>query len=211
MYYNNFLHQTDGLKKKRLIIMKRNLILHIFVIGFVLNGCQTEKHRTADEWFKQGLLFATTQRYENALNAFTRALEINPRYAEAYNQRGIILGKKDRFDQAIVDFTKAIEINPRYAVAYNNRGVLRAKKGNFDKGINDFTTALEIDPFYADAYYNRGVTWADIGDIQNALVDFKKALKQKPGNKRYQKARALLKNRIKKNLVKEPEKEKSFQ
>ncbi len=74
--------------------MQDNLILHLLVIGFLLNGCQTEKQRSADEWFKQGLLFAKAQRYENAINSFTKALEINPRYAKTYNQRGIILGKK---------------------------------------------------------------------------------------------------------------------
>lgn len=202
-----FLTKQDRLMKKRkLDIIKDNFILHLLVIGFLLNGCQTEKQRSADEWFKQGLSFAKTQHYENAINAYNKALEKNPRYTEAYNHRGIAWSKKDRYDKAIADFSKAIEIRPRYAEAYNNRGVVRAKKGDYNKGITDFNRSLKIDPFYADAYYNRGVTLADNGNIQKALIDLEKALKLKPGNNQYQTAQALLKARIKKNMIKEPEK-----
>jgi hypothetical protein len=53
--------------------------------------------------------------YGKAIADYTKAIEINPRYASAYYTRSIAWGKKGNSDRAIADYTKAIEINQRYA------------------------------------------------------------------------------------------------
>ena len=58
---------------------------------------------------------------EDAISDYTKAIEINPLYAHAYNNRGtcyyqhflgILLDDLGRKEDAIKDYTKAIEINP---------------------------------------------------------------------------------------------------
>lgn len=66
--------------------------------------------------YKKGL-------YDLAISDYTKALEIDPRYADAYYNRGNAYAKKGLYDQAISEFTKALEINPRHADAYYNRGI----------------------------------------------------------------------------------------
>ena len=58
--------------------------------------------------------------HDQAISDFTKAIEMNPRYYQAYYNRGIVYGNKGQYDQAISDYNKAIEINPRFAQAYYN-------------------------------------------------------------------------------------------
>jgi tetratricopeptide (TPR) repeat protein len=51
--------------------------------------------------------FAEKGNYDRAIALFSKALEINPRYAAAYNNRGIAYAKgKGQYDKAISDYTK---------------------------------------------------------------------------------------------------------
>jgi len=48
--------------------------------------------------------------YDQAISDFNKALEINPKDADAYSNRGTAYREKGQSDQAIVDFNKALEI-----------------------------------------------------------------------------------------------------
>jgi len=63
--------------------------------------------------------------YEEAIEHFDKAVELEPDYAESYYNRGCIYKDGDH-QQAIRDFTKAIELRPDYAMAYVRRGITYA-------------------------------------------------------------------------------------
>ncbi|WP_313894346.1 tetratricopeptide repeat protein, partial [Psychrobacillus sp.] len=67
----------------------------------------------------------------------TKAIEINPEYALAYNNRGSAYGNLGKYEEAVADYTKAIEISPEYAHAYNNRAKVYEKLGNNEAGDFD--------------------------------------------------------------------------
>ena len=77
---------------------------------------------------------------------FTKAIEVNPRYADALNNRGVILARKGNYDQAIDDFTKALEIDSFCADAYYNRGVTWFNKSNLQQALADIEKALNLKP-----------------------------------------------------------------
>ena len=47
----------------------------------------------ASDWFTRGIIKANRQDYQGAISDFTKAIEINPRYAQAYYRRGLIYGE----------------------------------------------------------------------------------------------------------------------
>jgi tetratricopeptide (TPR) repeat protein len=54
---------------------------------------------------------------DGAIADFTKAIEANPKYAEAYYYRGLARHAKRDLDGAIADFTKAVELKPDFADA----------------------------------------------------------------------------------------------
>ena len=86
---------------------------------------------------------------KKAVDAYTKAIELNPKFAEAYNDRGVAYADLGNPTRAIKDYNKAIQLNP-HALPYNNRGVTYSKLGNYQQAINDFNKAIELDPQYAE-------------------------------------------------------------
>jgi tetratricopeptide (TPR) repeat protein len=117
-----------------------------------------------EDAFDRGLKLIGAQRYDEAIKAFSTAIEIIPRDYQAYNYRGVAWALKENYDKAIVDYDKALEIRPRYAEAYNNRGFARTQHGDLRKALNDYARALEINPFFVDAYNNKAWVLATCAD-----------------------------------------------
>jgi len=130
---------------------------------------------SATDWFKKGKLFSNANKYDEAIDAYGKAIEFDIYYTKAYNNRGIAYAKKEQYDKAILDYSKAIEIDPTYAKAYYNRGIAYRKKGQNDRAIEDYNKAIEIDPNYAKAYNNRGNIYKNNGQYGRAISDFQKA------------------------------------
>ena len=83
---------------------------------------------------------------KSAIADFTRAIEINPRYAAAYNNRGGVELELGNVDRAIADFDQAIKLDPRMARAYLNRGMARLLQGQEDASQRDFAKCLRLKP-----------------------------------------------------------------
>ncbi len=118
----------------------------------------------AEDAFDNGLTLIGQQRYEEAIQAFSTAIEIIPRDYQAYNYRGVAWALMGKYDKALADYNKALEIRPRYAEAYNNRGFARTQQGDLSNALNDYARALEINPFFVDAYNNKAWVLATCAD-----------------------------------------------
>src|SRR5437764_592157 len=81
-----------------------------------------------------------------ALQLVNRAIENDPKSADAYFLRGIIREEQRQHAEAIADFTKTIELEPRNAQAYNHRGSERFKQGGITESIKDFDKFMTLKP-----------------------------------------------------------------
>lgn len=71
----------------------------------------------------EGSLMISEKKYEEALEAFNKAIEINPKSDFALSRKGAALGILGRYEEALGAFNKAIEINPKNESAIRNRTV----------------------------------------------------------------------------------------
>ena len=131
----------------------------------------------AKSWLNKGIELGIAQKHEDALNAFAKAIELDPQYAAAYYNRGLAYAHIGDYQQAIKDYNKAIELKPDLAEAYYNRGNAYNKLGNYQKAIKDFDNVIELNPQDAGAYYNRGIAYHNVGNIKKAMKDYKTAAK----------------------------------
>jgi tetratricopeptide (TPR) repeat protein len=132
---------------------------------------------------------------KQAIQAFTTAIRLNPKYSAAYMSRAIIYHQLKELDKALTDYDQAIKLNPTYDLAYYNRANLKKKLKNLSGSLADYNTAIQLTPEFVYAYYNRGVLKFDnFGDVSGALNDFNKAIEFNPDYAYAYTARAILKD-----------------
>ena len=136
----------------------------------------------ARAWFSIGYLRSVGEGIdlEAAMDAYTKAIELNPTDADAYNNRGNAKDALGQHDAAVADLDRAIELNPTDADAYNNRGVVKRALGQHDAAVADYDRAIELNPTYAFAYNNRGNAKDALGQHDAAVADLDRAIELNP-------------------------------
>ena len=120
---------------------------------------QMAEHALWSIWFRSSTLEANHElccgsmamnkkEYEKATSHFSRALEIDPTFAEAYNQRAIAKYLQERYDESLEDCTRAIQWMPYHFGAWSGMGHCYAQQGRFHDALECYTKALEINPHF---------------------------------------------------------------
>ena len=141
---------------------------------------ETKTDGTAELYFRIGFCLYDLGILTETIQAYDKAIEINPQYATAYNNRGIAKSELGQVAEAIADYDKAIDLNPQYATAYNNRGIAKSELGQVAEAIADYDKAIDLNPQYATAYYNRGIAKKNLGQVAEAIADYDKAIDLNP-------------------------------
>gem|GEM_PF-6358337 len=136
--------------------------------------------KTAEEFFKEAGKALMSGEYAEAVTGYTKAIELNPDFADAYCNRGGVYAAQGNHDQAIADFTKAIEFIPDFAPAYVNRGNSYNARGDFDLAIEDLNKAIELNYNGPAVYYNRGCSYSGKEEFDLAVEDYTKTVELNP-------------------------------
>jgi tetratricopeptide (TPR) repeat protein len=86
--------------------------------------------------------------FKSAVKNFKKAVELDPRYASAYNGLGTVYVKANNIEAAIDCWEKALRINPEFSIAVYNLALAYLVKG-------DNTRALEFFNRYKKKHYER--------------------------------------------------------
>ncbi len=127
-----------------------------------------------------GVAYAHLGRQDEAIAAYHKAIELDPKYTAAYNNLGNVYRDLGRQDEAIVAYHKAIELDPKYASPHNNLGYLLLKEGQLQQAQAHLEQAISLN---ADAYVviiNLGITYFHLKDRNNAQAQFRSALEKCP-------------------------------
>ena len=130
--------------------------------------------KEATEQYNRGLERYRAGDVAGAIAAYTRAIELDRRYADAYNNRGVAYLTQKDYAAAVADFTHSIEVAPSDA-AYNNRGSIFFSQQKIEEAIADFTAGIKLKAS-AEGYANRGVAYQQTSREALALADYEQAI-----------------------------------
>ena len=144
----------------------------------LLTACETPP--APEESFARGNILLDSGDPRGAIQAYTDALEKNPRHAQAYNNRGLARASLHEYNLALADYDDCLALPEPFAAAYYNRGVARLRVSRKGEAVVDFTEALRLNPQYVRALAGRGLAFSAGGDRDAALADFRKVLELAP-------------------------------
>lgn len=133
-----------------------------------------------EDYLKRGFDLYSKNKYELVLKVLDKAIELKPKYVEAWDGKGAALGQLGRYDEALRVFEKAIEFKPNYAEAWNGKGVVLGRLRRYDEALDALNKAIELKRNFVDAWYNKGVTLYKLSRLDEALEAFDKAIELKP-------------------------------
>ncbi|TGM03768.1 hypothetical protein EHQ76_08980 [Leptospira barantonii] len=165
----------------------RSRLISIFTFCLTVtlfSSCSSEQEKTQEPIstrkaepnpFQQGNSKFKSGEYLEAIEFYSRDLDVNPDNPVSLNNRGLAKSKSGNETGAISDYSQAIEKRDDYATAYNNRGFAKIKISDYQGAIQDLSSAIRLRPTYTNALNNRAVAnWA-IKEKQKACADWKTA------------------------------------
>jgi tetratricopeptide (TPR) repeat protein len=97
------------------------------------------EHRAAEEHFQHGQRLSAESLYDEALIAFSAAVQLNPRMPEAFNNRGAVKNALGDQNGALADFDMAIALEPDGSEAHRNRGDVLQELGRLQEALDSYT------------------------------------------------------------------------
>lgn len=140
---------------------------------------KTGKGKAAHEAYNRGVKLYDAGDVSGAIAAYTKAVELDPDFAAAYNNRGVAYSQQKDYEAAVKDLTRAIALDPKLASAYTNRGSALRSLKRIEEAVADYTKSIELGPS-PEAFYNRGAAYEEKGDADAALADYTRAVELDP-------------------------------
>jgi tetratricopeptide (TPR) repeat protein len=98
-------------------------------------------------WVELGNLYFDTDQPQEAIEAYSRYLAVNPDNSDVRTDMGIMFRKLGQFDKAIDEFKKAAQKDPKHINCRYNLGlVLLHDKGDIKAAIKAWEDYLKVDP-----------------------------------------------------------------
>ena len=165
---------------KRFLLAPATLLI-LFLAG--LSPSAAQRALSAGDYVRRGVALMAKNNVAGAIECFTKAVELDPGFAEAYVKRGLARRAKGDLNGSIEDYEKARGIDPRatanrrdVAESYHNRGFNKMNELDIEGALLDFDRAVETYSLEADYYLKRGEARLIKEDLTGALADFDKAL-----------------------------------
>ena len=133
-------------------------------------------------WKALSAALRNNKKYDEAIKAHKKNIELSPKDPEAYNNFGITLKELNKTNEAINYYIKAIELNKNYSEAYNNLGTSLNDLGKLKEAEINFTEAINLNNNFSEAHNNLGLLKEKKLDFKSAAESFKNALKANPNN-----------------------------
>jgi tetratricopeptide (TPR) repeat protein len=145
-------------------------------LASVLTGCFSSPATKKQKFYQQGEKAFGQQLYPEAIIAYSRALEIDPKFTDAHFRLAQCLEKQSDWPGAVQELQRTIVLQPNHWGAQTDLAQIMLAAGKAQDAKDRANTVLQGDPGNIDAQIL--VTNADavLGDTKSALIGAQQAV-----------------------------------
>jgi tetratricopeptide (TPR) repeat protein len=145
----------------------------IFLVALLLLCAPVAHGENAMDYYELGVKGSNTRK---KIDYFTKALQLSPNLAAAYEKRGLLYYFQGKYDRMIQDYNKYLDLEPAKAEAYWMLGMGYLKSENYEPAINNFSLAVHLEPDNLKSYAYRAEAYRLSGKDEKAFLDANKAI-----------------------------------
>jgi tetratricopeptide (TPR) repeat protein len=139
----------------------------------------TERRDAAGHVDRSGAL-SLLERYDEAVLAAERAIQIDPTLQRAHFARGVALRRLGRPEEALREFDRSLELAPDRPESLLERGIALQELKRPEEALASWDRAIRLAPEKPQPHNNRGLYFDSIGKHAEALENYDRALKAEP-------------------------------
>jgi tetratricopeptide (TPR) repeat protein len=135
-----------------------------------LDAAYPEPYKALGDLF----LAAPRRLFDQAVEAYTKAIELRPFYAEAHVGLGDARAAKGDIDGAVKAYQQALVYNPLNPKVHMSLGkIYYSEKGLYYESVNAYKKAIDLDPTSVDARMGLGEVYEDKGLYKEAIGEYR--------------------------------------
>ena len=127
----------------------------------------------------EGKKYFESGQVPQAIKAFKKALELDPKFYEGWFNLGLVYQKLNRFAEAIECYNKNIENYAQNPFALKNLALCYSLVGNTKKAL-EIARILNGEGDNWESYFNLGTTAQIAGEVEEGIKNYEKAIKLNP-------------------------------
>ncbi len=135
-----------------------------------------EQRDEANQYLDRSISLAFTGKYDMAIEAVKKALELDPEFAQAYNKLGDYYIKKGMVAEAAEVYRKSLEYDEGNQNTHFDYGCTLALQGRHSEAIEWLRKALTMKPDHYEIYGHMATIHFENGDFDAAIDAAKAAL-----------------------------------
>ncbi len=136
-------------------LMKNKLSISIDLLNELIKADPDDKLA----YLARGSVYLKMGDTKNAVDDFTRAIEIDSKHPKSYHLRGLAHEMAGNGDEALQDFNQAIEIDSEYGAAFFSRATLLTKMGQEEKALEDMEMVTHLSNLNIENFANENNVW----------------------------------------------------
>ncbi|HEY7357366.1 MAG TPA: tetratricopeptide repeat protein, partial [Ktedonobacterales bacterium] len=155
-------------------------------VGPGLSLPEAEKPKTKNEWLEEGEKYYNADKYEEAIQALERAIQLDPGYVVAHFSKAESLYWLGRYEEALIAVERVSELAPGLAESYSLKGDVLQELGRYEEALIGYERAMELEPdqgYYY--YYCKGDVLRNMRRFDEALAAYEQAIKLVPDTPLY--------------------------
>ena len=128
--------------------------------------------------YRAALWYRNVRQRQRAENMFNRVLQLDAKFADAFNQLAYIYAAQGKFDQALDAMRQYVALLPNEPNPEDSYAEILQMSGRFDEAIVHYRAALKLDPKFVSSQAGIAGTYALMGNQKRAREEYNLAIEK---------------------------------